>query len=79
MTSSRSCANVKHFYVEVVNSDIHTTRGLQGGNIKICGANNFMLRDGVCDDATNTKVCHWDGGDCCLDKFTKDTSYCIVK
>ncbi len=24
-----------------------------------------MLRDGVCDEATNTEACFFDGGDCC--------------
>ncbi len=30
-----------------------------------CGGDSFMLRDGVCDEATNTRVCQFDGGDCC--------------
>ncbi len=49
-----------------------------GGNIEVCGADSFMLRDGVCDELTNTALCHWDGGDCCLDKSIKDTTLCQV-
>ena len=33
-----------------------------------------MLRDGVCDEATNTAICVYDGGDCC--RQDKDTSMC---
>ncbi len=33
-----------------------------------------MLRDSVCDEATNTEECRYDGGDCCLE--IKDTSMC---
>ncbi len=32
-----------------------------------CGANAFMLRDAVCDEATNNEICLFDGGDCCLE------------
>ncbi len=35
---------------------------------------SFMLRDSVCDEATNTELCLYDGGDCCLD--AKDTTLC---
>ncbi len=35
-----------------------------------------MIRDGICDELTNTEVCEYDGGDCCLDKNRKDTSMC---
>ncbi len=49
-----------------------------GGNADVCGAESFMLRDGVCDEATNTQICHWDDGDCCLDQFIKDESLCQV-
>ncbi len=37
-----------------------------------------MLRDGVCDELTNTKLCLFDGGDCCLDKQKKDTTLCKI-
>ncbi len=48
------------------------------GNVNVCGADNFMLRDGVCDEPTNNELCHWDGGDCCLDKTLKDDTLCQV-
>ena len=35
-----------------------------------------MLRDGVCDEATNIEACFFDGGDCCLDRSKKDTTLC---
>ena len=35
-----------------------------------------MLRDGVCDETTNTELCLYDGGDCCLDREKKDTTLC---
>ncbi len=49
-----------------------------GGNIEVCGADSFMLRDGVCDELTNNETCHYDGGDCCLDRDQKDTTLCRV-
>ncbi len=39
-----------------------------------CQADIFMLRDFVCDEATNNLECQFDGGDCCLEH--KDTSLC---
>ena len=33
-----------------------------------------MLRDSICDEATNTELCRYVGGDCCLE--IKDTSMC---
>ncbi len=33
-----------------------------------------MLRDSVCDEATNTEMCLYDGGDCCLE--LKDRTLC---
>ena len=41
-----------------------------------CGANSFQIRDGVCDQTTNTKICLFDGGDCCLEE--KITNLCKV-
>ncbi len=35
--------------------------------LETCGADNFMLRDAVCDEITNNAVCLYDGGDCCLE------------
>ena len=49
------------------------------GNVEVCGADNFMLRDGMCDEATNTEQCLWDGGDCCQDKSTINELFCKVK
>ncbi len=39
-----------------------------------CGANSFQLRDTVCDDSSNTPICLYDGGDCCLE--FKNTELC---
>ena len=33
------------------------------------------IGDGYCDDVTNTEVCNYDGGDCCLENVVVD--YCI--
>ncbi len=33
-----------------------------------------MMRDGVCDDASNIAICLYDGGDCC--KENKDKTLC---
>ena len=43
-----------------------TTNGAIAHGRSGCSANSFMLRDGVCDDPTNTPLCLYDGGDCCL-------------
>ena len=37
-----------------------------------CGPDSFMIRDGVCDELTNTEQCLFDGGDCCLEKKIKE-------
>ncbi len=52
------------------------TDAVNGGVQKGCGADSFMLRDGVCDEVTNTPRCLYDGGDCCRE--VKDTSMCMV-
>ncbi len=39
-----------------------------------CGADSFMLRDSVCDEASNIEKCLYDGGDCCLEN--KDRTLC---
>ncbi len=36
-------------------------------NHQKCGQDTFMLRDAVCDEATNNADCLYDGGDCCLE------------
>ncbi len=41
---------------------------------KTCGADSFMLRDGVCDETANIEKCLFDGGDCC--KENKDIGLC---
>ncbi len=37
-----------------------------------------MIEDGICDELTNTADYSWDGGDCCLDIYSKDTSRCKI-
>ncbi len=45
-----------------------------------CGADSFMIRDGVCDEATNIEVCLFDGGDCCLEQKNEELcGKCICK
>lgn len=39
-------------------------------------AKPLWVKDGVCDDATNTELCSFDGGDCCLPQV--DKTYCTV-
>ena len=34
----------------------------------------LLVRDGYCDDSTNTKECSFDGGDCC--GCNVNTQYC---
>ncbi len=46
--------------------------------IEVCGADSFMLNDGLCDEITNNELCHWDGGDCCLNRGKKGESFCKV-
>ncbi len=47
---------------------------------KGCGANSFMINDGVCDEVTNIERCLYDGGDCCLqDKATHLCNVCTCK
>ena len=36
------------------------------------------MRDGVCDELTNTERCLYDGGDCCLGMAKKDSSMCKI-
>ncbi len=62
-----------------VNNKKAETEMQHDGNIKVCGADSFMLRDGVCDEATNNELCLWDGGDCCVDRSKKGTSFCKVR
>ena len=45
-----------------------------------CDADSFMIRDGVCDEITNTERCLYDGGDCCKeDKSTELCNVCTCK
>ncbi len=53
-----------------------THNKLGGKDETRCGAESFMMRDGVCDEFTNTEECLFDGGDCCLDRSKIDTSMC---
>ncbi len=50
--------------------------GFGGKDVTRCGAETFMIRDGVCDEKTNTEACLWDGGDCCLNSQKKDRTLC---
>ena len=36
----------------------------------------FNMKDGFCDDITNTKECNYDGGDCCDPNAIYSESYC---
>ena len=40
----------------------------------IVACNVLLVRDGICDDATNNEACEWDGGDCCDDNANTNTS-----
>ena len=51
----------------IADNDISAKSTLGGVDNTSCGANSFMLRDAVCDEATNIAVCLFDGGDCCLE------------
>ncbi len=41
-----------------------------------CSAKSYLLADGVCDEVTNRERCFYDGGDCCLESYKKDTKFC---
>ncbi len=60
------------------NNDEHSPNESSGESVSpidtSCGADSFMLRDAVCDEATNNAICQYDGGDCCLE--IKDTTLC---
>ncbi len=60
-----------YYFIELEADRFDTT--LEGGaDNTSCGANSVMLRDSVCDEETNTAVCLFDGGDCCLELKVKD-------
>ncbi len=40
--------------------------------LETCGADSFMLRDAICDEATNTEICLFDGGECCREGKVRD-------
>ncbi len=46
-----------------------------------CSHSSFLLNDGVCDRDTNTELCIYDGGDCCLENKVTDLCQdeCICK
>ncbi len=47
-----------------------------GVNSTGCGADSFMINDGVCDEATNIEKCLFDGDDCCIQDTDIDTTLC---
>ncbi len=49
-----------------------TTKPIVSQDSNTCGADSFMLRDGVCDEASNIAKCLYDGGDCCQENKDKD-------
>ncbi len=53
---------------------VATTRPTFEVDYSTCGADSFMLRDGVCDETANNAKCLFDGGDCC--KENKDKALC---
>ncbi len=54
---------------------VYDVKETEGVNLRFgCQADTFMIRDGVCDEATNLEACNFDGGDCCLDN--KDITLC---
>ncbi len=53
---------------------VSTTRIPVEADSNTCGADSFMMRDGVCDEAANNARCLYDGGDCC--KEFKDKTLC---
>ncbi len=61
---------MSHFYFY---TDITFKSKIEQDNTA-CGADSFMLRDGVCDDPSNIPKCFYDGGDCC--KENKNTDLC---
>ncbi len=62
-----------HFIIDTVST---VAANLSMDNTS-CSANSFMLRDSVCDEATNIETCLYDGGDCCLEaKVTKLCKNC---
>ena len=68
------------------NTEIPQTRGISNGmhfsivlflyvfsDVIVFGCDNITLvGDGLCNDETNTRVCNYDGGDCCLDLINTD-------
>ncbi len=73
MITSKVCATFKNWsdfwsIILLLFADITNAPDLQlPSNNKTCGANSFQLRDSVCDESSNTAICLYDGGDCCLE------------
>ena len=64
--------NMLVFSLEPTTMRVLNNEGSDSG----CGMDSFMIRDGVCDEMTNTPACLFDGGDCCQHFQTKDTTLC---
>ncbi len=58
-------------HVDIV--ELTTRKTVQPDN-STCGADSFMIRDGVCDEKANILKCLYDGGDCC--KENKNRRLC---
>ena len=43
--------------------------------VEVCTHNDW-IGDGYCDDATNTEICNFDGGDCCSENIV--ITFCKV-
>ncbi len=55
-------------------SDIETTTLIDSTTTSEC-SKMLWVEDGFCDDETNTELCDFDGGDCCMDQIIDN--YCL--
>ena len=47
--------------------------------VAVCDpAESWRMKDGFCDDITNTKECNYDGGDCCDPNAYHNEAYCTA-